>query len=364
MDLKRVVNENKISLFIFLVIFVMLGKVSSALAQTQSWSSAVKRKILQLEAQHPGQVGLFVKDLSTGEIFSHRADEVWYLASGIKVPVAIEAMRQIGAEKFSLNDEVILSADDLVDGGGFTNSKKIGSSLSFRYLMEQMIIHSDNTATDLLIRKVGLESVNDLIKASAPQDFFPITTLADVRRLTYGEAHPKALQLLSKDLMSLKKASSEKKRWLRLKSILQVPEADLQCRSIDEAFQKYYAKHYNSAKLSAYAQLFEKLVRGELLDNEGTSYLLDIMSKVETGKKRLISGFDKKFEFAHKTGTQHRRICDFGVLWEKGRTPQTGLLIATCVRDFDKMSKAEKLMAQLSVVLNDSYEFDPLLAKK
>lgn len=364
MDLKRIINHHRIWLLLLFVAFITIGKSTRTLAQTKSWSTAIKRKILQLEKQYPGQIGLYIKDLDTGEVFSHRADEVWYLASGIKVPVAIEALRQISQNKLALDDEIILSADDLVDGGGFTNQKKIGSALSIRYLMEQMIIHSDNTASDLLIKKVGLDSVNRLVQEIAPDGFHPITSLADVRRLAYSEAHPNALKLVSKDLLSLKRASSETKRWRQLKRILQVPANQLQCRSIDEAFNRYYAKHYNSAKLSSYAQLIERFLSGQLLDRDATAYLTGIMSQVETGQNRIVAGLGKNLNFAHKTGTQHRRICDFGVIWEKGQLPQKGLLITTCIRDFEKVSQAEKLMAQMSAVLRKSYKVEPTLAKK
>ncbi len=364
LDFKRIVNDNRIWLLLLLVAFVTIGKSTRTLAQTKTWSSAIKRKILQLEKRHPGQIGLYIKDLDTGEIFSHRGDETWYLASGVKVPVAIEALRQISHKKLSFDDEIHLSADDLVDGGGFTNQKKIGSALSVRYLMEQMIIHSDNTASDLLINKIGLDSVNRLIHEFVPEGFHQITTLADVRRLAYSEVHPKALNLTSKDLLSLKRSSTEKKRWLRLKNILQVPESELQCQSIDQAFDRYYAKNYNSAKLSSYALLIEKLLSGQLLDKEGTAYLTDIMSQVETGPKRIVAGLGKKLNFAHKTGTQHRRICDFGVIWHDGQPSQKGLLIATCIRNFEKISSAEKIMAQMSTTLRKAYIIDPLLAKK
>lgn len=342
----------------------MLGKTTRSWAQSPSWSSMIKKKMLQLETKNPGQIGLYIKDLSTGEIYSHRGDEIWYLASGIKIPVAIETLRQVSQKKISLDDTIVLSKNDLVDGGGFTNSKGLGSTLSLRFLFEQMIIHSDNTASDLLINKIGLDSVNNLIKETVTEGFFPITTLADVRRLTYSEAHPKAMQLDSTDLLSLKKASSEKKRWTRLKAILQVPEDELLCHSIDEAFTRYYGKHYNSAKLSAYTQLYEKLVQGELLDSEQTQYLLKIMSQVETGQKRLVSGFKDHFYFAHKTGTQHRRICDFGVLWDKTSAAKDGLLVATCIRDFKQMNKAEKLMAQVGSLIRTAYRPEPALAKK
>jgi beta-lactamase class A len=346
------------------MVFVMIGKTTRSWGQSKSWSSAIKRKILLFEKQHPGQIGLYIKDLSSGEVYSHRGDEVWYLASGIKIPVAIETLRQVGQKKLSLDEEIPLAAEDLIDGGGFTNQKKIGSTLSIRYLMEQMIVHSDNTASDLLIRKIGLDSVNHLVRETVPQGFHPITTLADVRRLAYSEAHPKAMKLVSKDLLSLKQASSEKKRWLRLKSILQVPENELQCRSIDEAFDRYYAKHYNSAKLSSYALLLEKVLTGEVLDSEGSTYLTDIMSQVETGQNRIKAGLGKGFNYAHKTGTQHRRICDFGVIWEKGQPARQGLLVAACVRDFKRTSQAENLLAQIGSTLRKAIMTDPILAQK
>ena len=74
-----------------------------------------------------------------------------------------------------------------------------GKALSVRYLLDQMLIHSDNTASDMLIRLVGIEQVNAVTRELVPEGFGPITTLADVRRLIYGELHPAARTLSGKD---------------------------------------------------------------------------------------------------------------------------------------------------------------------
>ena len=158
----------------------------------------------------PGQLGVYVKDMQTGISVSYHGEDAWYLASTVKVPIAIAVMRRVEQDDLTLDSPVTLLASDYVDGAGPTNSHAPGKALSVRYLLDQMLIHSDNTASDMLIRLVGIEQVNAITRELVPEGFGPITTLADVRRLIYGELHPAARTLSGKDFRP--QAAAERRR--------------------------------------------------------------------------------------------------------------------------------------------------------
>src|SRR5690606_16720793 len=151
------------------------------------WTGALQSSLEAVDARHRGDIGVYVRHLDRDESFSHRADEPWYLASGIKVPVAIAVLRAVAAGALSLDTRVTLLASDYVDGAGGTNAFGPGTRLRVSWLLEQMIVHSDNTASDVLIRSVGIDQVKAVAMELTGVRDLRITTLADVRRLAYGQ---------------------------------------------------------------------------------------------------------------------------------------------------------------------------------
>ncbi len=109
--------------------------------------------------------GIYVKCLETGEQISIDADTQMDTMSVIKIPLMVEAFRQIEAGKFKLSDRVTLRDEDKRPGTGIIRSLNEGVLLTIHDLLTLMIIVSDNTATDLMFRQVGgIEPVNALMK--------------------------------------------------------------------------------------------------------------------------------------------------------------------------------------------------------
>src|SRR6185436_3060907 len=85
--------------------------------------------------------------------------------SVIKIPLMVEAFRQIEAGKFALADRVTLKESDKRPGTGIIRSLDAGATLTIKDLLTLMIIVSDNTATDLIFEKVGgTDPVNRLMQ--------------------------------------------------------------------------------------------------------------------------------------------------------------------------------------------------------
>ena len=305
------------------------GPPSQALP-VPGWSSALQSALERVDARHPGDIGVYVRHLDRDESFSYRAEEPWYLASGIKVPVAIAVMRAVAAGTLSLDTRVTLLASDYVDGAGGTNAFKPGSRLRVSWLLEQMIVHSDNTASDVLIRTVGIEQVNAIAAELSGAPDLRITSLADVRRLAYGQLHPSAAGRSSSALLAIRASGSGPARLRGIGRPLSLPPEQLRLGSLDEAFEAYYATHVNSASLVDFGRMLAALSEGRALPPEQTVYLLDLMARVQTGHRRLRAGLPPGTRFEHKTGTQHRRTCDLGIATLPAATPDAAEPSASC----------------------------------
>ncbi len=119
----------------------------------------------------PARAGIWVKHLTTGEEGSVRADETFNSASVIKIPVAVQALEMVDAGTLKLSDRTTLRAEDVRGGSGIFRYHDAGLQPTLRDIILQMIITSDNTATDLMIGKVGgVTSVNGWIAKAGYSD--------------------------------------------------------------------------------------------------------------------------------------------------------------------------------------------------
>jgi beta-lactamase class A len=134
-----------------------------------SWSSwclggendLLESRIASLAEAHQGKVALAVKNLESGESYYRNADEVMPTASLIKVAVLIELYRQAQEDRVRLTDRVTLHKADKVPGSGIlADHFSEGAEFSLRDAARLMIAFSDNTATNLVLERIGIKSVN------------------------------------------------------------------------------------------------------------------------------------------------------------------------------------------------------------
>ncbi len=125
-----------------------------------------QRQLDSVAAAGPGVVGVAVEDLSTGETFAVNDSLLFPQASAIKVAVLLELMRQADVGTLALSERVELRAAHQVGGSGVLQLfADRGSTLSLHDLAVLMVVLSDNTATNLLIERVGMTGVNRTLAA-------------------------------------------------------------------------------------------------------------------------------------------------------------------------------------------------------
>jgi beta-lactamase class A len=113
-----------------------------------------------------GVVGASVVDLTSGNRWDVNGATVFPQGSAIKVSLLIELFRRADAQELSLTDRVTLTAADRTGGSSLLQHfSDGGSALSLHDLAVPMIVLSDNTATNMLVDKVGLERVNATMTA-------------------------------------------------------------------------------------------------------------------------------------------------------------------------------------------------------
>lgn len=111
-----------------------------------------------------GRIGVAGRDLRTGEEFLYRPDESLPTASMVKLPVLVELFRQIEAGTIDPTRRIGLTERDRTDGSGVLKALDAGLNPTVRDLAFLMINISDNTATNVLIRLVGIDAVNATLR--------------------------------------------------------------------------------------------------------------------------------------------------------------------------------------------------------
>jgi beta-lactamase class A len=111
-----------------------------------------------------GIMGLAVKDLASGDTFFINPDEIMPQASSIKIAILANLYLQAQRGRVKLNDEYLVRKEDLVPGSDIMLGLTPGiTRLTLRDLATMMVAVSDNSATNVLIDRLGMDNVNSML---------------------------------------------------------------------------------------------------------------------------------------------------------------------------------------------------------
>ncbi len=119
----------------------------------------LRARVQAVDGRLDGVLGVFVHDLETGATVELRPDDLFPTASSIKLAVLYELYRQAEEGRIDLA-EATRPPVPRVGGGGVLQELGDGVSLTWRDLAVLMIGWSDNEATNVLVRRLGLDAVN------------------------------------------------------------------------------------------------------------------------------------------------------------------------------------------------------------
>ena len=122
-------------------------------------TAALRRTLDSLAGVHRGVVGYAVRNLDTGERLERRGDEPFPTASLVKVPILVTVFALVDSGRLSLDDRIHVLKVDKVPGSGVLQFFHDGIDITVRDAAWFMITVSDNTATNLLLDKVGIRTV-------------------------------------------------------------------------------------------------------------------------------------------------------------------------------------------------------------
>ncbi len=224
----------------FLWLLAFAAQPAAAAASPNLWS--LERQLSSLVAGKSADVGIAALDLSSGETISINGDRAFPMASTMKVAVAAAYLQQVDYGRRSL--------DTLIAGQ------------PAQQLMERMLIHSDNAATDILIRNLGgPQAIQGWVSWHGFSNMRVDRTIAQLLR-------------------------SPRDLW----------------------------DSRDSATPMAMVQLLQRIDSGKVLKPGSKAYLLSTMSRCMTGKNRMRALLPAGTRVEHKTGTLSGLTSDVGFI--------------------------------------------------
>jgi beta-lactamase class A len=142
--------------YVELLTFVIVFNLSS-FAQTPPQpfiDSKLQQQVEDLVRGFHGDVGAYIRNLSTGQSASFWADSLFPTASMIKIPIMCGIMERIRKDELTF-DSVVTYRDSMKYDNGFTGSLKDSTKVPVGELIHLMLTLSDNTASVWLERLAG-----------------------------------------------------------------------------------------------------------------------------------------------------------------------------------------------------------------
>jgi beta-lactamase class A len=227
-------------------IAVFLGLLAFALQPANAASSpnllSLEQQLRALVGSQSSDVGVAALDLTSGETVSINGNTAFPMASTVKVAVAAAYLDQVDHGRRSLDDRI--------------------SGVSAARLMERMMIHSDNRATDILIRDLG---------------------------------GPDAIH-----------------EWVRFHGLYNLRVDRTIARLL--ADKRDLWDYRDSSTPLAMVDLLKRLDKGDVLKPASRSYLMSLMARCQTGKNRIRALLPWGTKVEHKTGTLNGYTSDVGYI--------------------------------------------------
>lgn len=278
--------------------------------------SANARKLLlaeltQISDSSGGTLGVSALHLESGERVQLHAAQRFPMASTFKVAVAMKLLDEVDRNAATLDEAVPIDAGNLSPGSGEIKHTRPDSqrTATLGELLGAMLRESDNTATDLLIERVG----------------GPAAVTLHLRKLGIEDidvSRP-AAQVVA-DAWGFRLPPPGERTWKTLAHRQNVVPAAARMA----AAQRFLKDPRDTATPDAMAALLAQLQRGDALGASGTKLLLDHMERCRTGPRRLKGELPRGIVVAHKTGTLTRVATnDVGVI----RLPRGGGSLVTAI---------------------------------
>ncbi len=214
----------------------------------------LRNRLSSIRKTYPSlSTGLLFVDLETGDYVDFNSDKVYPTASVIKLPILIAFLQDVDAGKINLNEVWTMTNDVIVGGSGEFQDLPVNTKFTAQNVIDKMITISDNTATNMVIKRMG------------------------------------GINYVNQRFAQLGLSNTRLRDWL--------PDLD----------------GTNTTTLKELAQILAMLDRQSVLSRNSQANAIDILRRVKN-RKLLAAGLGRGATIAHKTGYIGTMLGDAGII--------------------------------------------------
>ena len=287
-------------------------------------TAALGQALLEVEADG-AVVGVSATHLVTGRHIGHREDELFGLASVIKLPVLVTLYEEVIEARADLRERVTYRATDKVPGSGVLQDLDDGLTLTLRDLAVLMITVSDNTAAEMLTDRLTKPRIE---AAMARYGLGSIRMPLGVRALLY--------ELV--DLDHTKPGQYDEAR-----ALLRA--------SAGSGGRAVVPDQTDRASARDLCRLMEMIGKREILDEASCDDILDILRRNKSDS-RIPALLPKATVVAHKTGTIRGVRNDVGIVY----APSGAYAVAILSRGLPSDIRSDVRIAEVSLKVFEAME--------
>lgn len=241
--------------------------------------SRIRARLDSLDAE----TALYAKHLPSGREIAIRADRPMNALSVIKIPIMVLAFREAEAARLDLDRRHTLRPDEYRRGSGLLQTFAPGLAPTYRDLVTQMIITSDNTATDIMIEELGPDRVNALLAELGYETTRLQATTGELFRAVWVAKDSAFASLTHREVYE--------------RGFPDDPDAEERAF----AFTADSSRWLGTTTAGEMGRLLEEIHRGALASSESTHEMLRILAR-QFYSSRLPRFIRWRARVAHKTG--------------------------------------------------------------
>ena len=276
----------------------------------------------------PARTSLYARHLPSGREIAIRADEPMNALSVIKIPVMVLAFRDGEAGRLDLDGRHPIRPEEMRRGSGLLQTFAPGLEPTYRDLVTQMIITSDNTATDIVIARLGLDRVNEMLSALGYERTRLRATTGDLFRRVWVMADPANAALSHREVFERGFPSD--------------PEAAARTFRFEGDPEEWLG----SITAREIAGLLERIHNGEVASRASSDEMIRILER-QFYSSRLPRYIRFRASVAHKTGDWPPHAGnDVGILYHEGGPTVLAVFTNQNTGDFVELESALGLIAE------------------
>jgi beta-lactamase class A len=254
-----------------------------------TWSSdyEISKKIAEIEKKSNSVMGIVAIHIEKNKVIQHNSDKRFFMASTIKLPIALAFLHLVDQKKESLTRQIKMDSHNSVPGSGslYHLFEKKQIRISLQQILKYALINSDNSASDTLLRAAnGPEYVKQRMADLGFKNIYVNRSILEMLLDTNHVDH------------ALLRKPQPVFAWERAFNKTPLHEKKL-------AWQRFQKDIRDTTTPNDMAQLLVKVFRNQALSETSTKLLMDIMEHCRTGRSRIRGMLPAGVKVAHKTGT-------------------------------------------------------------